>query len=150
MAGLSIVTLVVGSAVLRAVQPRIDADATVRRAYVAVCTVAGLGLLGLAGAVDAVTGSVAVLVVATALPLTRTFASVWVNRQCPDDVRATVHSLLAQAEYLGEIGCGLAIAAVARLADPRLALLACAVLLAVAALGVQRGAVARTAGRPEA
>jgi hypothetical protein len=38
-----------------------------------------------------------------------------VNRQTSGDVRATVHSFLAEAEYVGEIVCGLAIAVVARL-----------------------------------
>jgi hypothetical protein len=51
-----------------------------------------------------------------ALPLTRTIATIWLNRQTTGNVRATVHSLLAEAEYLGEILCGVAIAAVAQLA----------------------------------
>jgi hypothetical protein len=47
-----------------------------------------------------VTGSAAVLLVAgIALPLTRTIGTIWVNRQTSGDVRATVHSFLAQAEY---------------------------------------------------
>jgi hypothetical protein len=36
-----------------------------------------------------------------AVPLTRIFGTIWVNRQTTADVRATVHSFLAQAEIPG-------------------------------------------------
>jgi hypothetical protein len=45
-----------------------------------------------------------------------------------------VHSLLAQAEYLGAIACGLAVAGIARLAGLPLALVACGALLVAAIL----------------
>jgi hypothetical protein len=79
-----------------------------------------------------------VVLAAGALPLTRTIGTIWVNRQTGSHVRATVHSLLAQASALGEIACGLAVAAVARLADLPLALAACGALLLVAVLLVHR------------
>jgi hypothetical protein len=79
-----------------------------------------------------------VLLAAGALPLTRTIGTIWVNRQTGSHVRATVHSLLAQASALGEVACGLAVAAVARLTGLPLALVTCGALLPVAVLLVQR------------
>jgi CHASE2 domain-containing sensor protein len=61
-----------------------------------------------------------------------------VNQQTTGDVRATVHSFLAQAEYLGVIVWGLAISVVARFARLPLALIACAGLFAITILLIQR------------
>jgi hypothetical protein len=63
--------------------------------------------------------------------VTRTIGTIWVNRQTSGDVRATVHSLLAQAEYVGEIVRGLAIAVIARFAGLSPALLTCGALFAI-------------------
>lgn len=71
------------------------------------------------------------LVAGIALPLTRTLSMIWVNRQTSGDVRATVHSFLAQAEYLGVIVCGLTVAVVARFAGLPLALVTCGALFAI-------------------
>jgi MFS transporter, DHA3 family, tetracycline resistance protein len=49
-----------------------------------------------------------------------------------------VHSFLAQAEYVGEIMCGLAIAVVARFAGLPPALVACGALFTVTVLLIQR------------
>jgi hypothetical protein len=86
-----------------------------------------------------------VLLATGALPLTRTIGTIWVNRQTGSDVRATVHSLLAQASALGEIVCGLTIAAVARLADLPLALVTCGALLTITILLIQRHGTPRAA-----
>ena len=67
-----------------------------------------------------------------AAPVTRTIGVVWVNRETTADVRATVHSFLAQAEYAGEIVFGLGLAALAALAGLPLTLVACAALFAAA------------------
>jgi hypothetical protein len=72
------------------------------------------------------------LVAGIAKPLTRTIGTIWVNQQTSGDVRATVHSFLAQAEYVGAIVCGLAIAVVARSAGLSLALVTCGALFALA------------------
>jgi hypothetical protein len=109
-----------------------------RRGYVIACAVAAVGVVALAGAPEEYSGSLAVLLAAGALPLTRTFGTIWVNRQTSSTVRATVHSLLAQAKYLGEIICGLALAAIAQLATMSIALVACGALLAITILLVQR------------
>jgi MFS family permease len=135
---LGVLTFLVGAVALRIVQPHIEGVRTVRRGYVIACGVGAVGVVGLVAAPEKASGSVAVLLAAGALPLTRTFSTIWVNRQTSSEVRATVHSLLAQAEYLGAIACGLTIAAIARFAGLPLALAACGALLTVAILLVQR------------
>jgi len=67
-----------------------------------------------------------------------------VNQQTTADVRATVHSLLAQAEYAGAIVCGLATAVVARFVGLSLALVTCGALFAITILLVQRVGMFRT------
>ena len=61
------------------------------------------------------------------------------------DVRATVHSLLAQAGYVGVIVCGLGVAAVARLAGQPLAFATCGALLLITIVLVQRAGPRRSA-----
>jgi hypothetical protein len=67
-----------------------------------------------------------------------------VNTETSADVRATVHSFLAQAEYVGEIVCGLAIAVVARFAGLSTAPATCAALFAITILLIQRLGSSRT------
>jgi MFS family permease len=136
---LGVLTLLVGAAGLRFVEAHIDGARTVLRGYVIACAAGVVGAIGLATAPEEVTGSAAVLLVAgIAMPLTRTLATIWVNRQTSADVRATVHSFLAQAEYVGEISCGLAIAVIARLAGLSPALVTCAALFAITIVLIQR------------
>ena len=72
---------------------------------------------------------------------------IMVNSRTTDNVRATVHSFLAQAEYLGEITCGATIGILAQIANLPLALTGCAALLAATAIIMLRshadGAVSR-------
>jgi hypothetical protein len=72
-----------------------------------------------------------------ATPLTRVIATIWVNQQTTTEVRATVLSMLAQAEYLGEIFCGGAVAVIAAVAGLPAALVACG-LMYVLTVGVVR------------
>jgi hypothetical protein len=133
--GLGLLTLLAGAAALLLVEARIDDSRTALRGYAVAAGAGALGLLALAGAPEAVSGSAAVLLVSgIALPVTRVTATIWVNRRTTGDVRATVHSFLAQAEYAGEIVCGLGLAAVAEVAGLPLALVAGAGLFAAAAL----------------
>jgi MFS family permease len=145
---LGVLTLLLGTVALRVVQPHIDDLRTAQRGYVVACGVAALGVVGLASAPEETGGSAAVLLATGALPLTRTIGTIWVNRQTGSDVRATVHSLLAQASALGEVVCGLTIAAVARLADLPLALVTCSALLTVTILVIQRHGTPRAAPVP--
>lgn len=119
-------------------QPRIGGPHTVRRGYVVACAVATAGVIGFALTPDAAGGSIAVLLAMGALPLTRSFGTIWVNNQTTATVRATVHSLLAQAEYAGKIICGLVVAAIANSTGLFPALTTCAVLLTLATIVVRR------------
>jgi len=136
---LGVLTLLVGAIAFRVVARHIENVRTTLRGYVLACAIGLVGLICLAGAPEKVGGSAAVLLVAgIAVPLTRTLSTIWVNQQTTGDVRATVHSFLAQAEYLGVIVWGVAISVVARFAGLPLALLTCAALFAITILLIQR------------
>jgi MFS transporter, DHA3 family, tetracycline resistance protein len=139
--GLGVLMCLAGAGALRLARPRIGRPHTVRRGYVAAAAVAAAGIAGLAIASGPIGGSLAVLLAAGALPLTRSFGTVWVNGQTPGAIRATVHSLVAQAEYAGKILCGLTIAFVAGHTSLPVALAACAALLVLAISLVQRPTV---------
>jgi MFS family permease len=136
--GLGVVMCLAGTVALRIAMPRIGEPRTVRRGYLAACAIATAGVVGLVLAPGAVSGSLAVLLAAGALPLTRSFGTIWVNNQTVGAVRATVHSLLAQADYVGTIVCGLAAAYIADLTGLLPALTMCALLLIIAILAVRR------------
>jgi hypothetical protein len=96
-------------------------------------------MAGLAFAPNSVAASTCLLVVSgIAVPLTRIIGVIWVNSRTTSDVRATTHSFLAQAEYLGEVTCGLAIALIASLATLPLALTTSAALFALTAYLMRR------------
>jgi hypothetical protein len=59
---------------------------------------------------------------------------VWINRRATSAVRATVHSLLSQAEHIGEIILGVTLALLSGAASSTVALMGSAVLFAVAGL----------------
>ncbi|MBL7261060.1 MFS transporter [Paractinoplanes lichenicola] len=142
LGALGVLMSLAGAAALHVVRPHINGPTVLRRGFVATCVIAALGAAGLAVTPEELSGSLAVVLAAGSLPLTRAFTTIWVNQQAGSAVRATVHSLAAQAKYLGEITCGLAIAAVAAHATTPTALLTCGVLLAAAALLIQRVASA--------
>ena len=76
--------------------------------------------------------------------MTRTVSVIWVNRRATSDVRATVQSFLAQAEYLGEISLGFGLGVLAQATSIGVAMLgscalvACAGLLAIRSRAAQR------------
>jgi hypothetical protein len=83
------------------------------------------------------------LVNGIAFNVTRTVSVIWVNRRTTSDVRATVHSFLSQAESIGEILGGFALAVTAGAAGISIALITSGVLIAftgamVARLGADR------------
>ena len=130
-AALGLVGVALGAVVLRVVEARITRAGVAKRTYVLSCFVGVVGLLGFANAPDvasAVAG--ALLVSGIAYPVIRTAGVVWVNRRAASAVRATVHSLLSQAEQAGEIIFGLTLAVLAGLASVTVALTGAAVVLA--------------------
>jgi MFS family permease len=150
--GLGFVALLIGAVALHLVGKRIDGQHA-RQSYAFAAAVGTLGMVLLAFAPEALGGSAAILITSgIAIPLTRIIAVIWVNARTTSDVRATTHSFLAQAEYLGEVSCGLAIALIAELLGLPLALAGCACLFALAA-GLMRdpgaaGPVRKPAGAP--
>jgi MFS family permease len=131
---LGVLGLLVGAAVLRLVTHRINGTHAATD-YVVAALAGVAGMLLLAFARDPVLGAAAVVLLnGIVTPLTRVISTIWVNSRTTADVRATTHSFLAQAEYLGEIVCGATIAAIARLTSISLALTACAVLFAATAV----------------
>jgi MFS family permease len=136
--GLGVLMCLAGVAALRFVQRRVAGPHIIRCGYVVACGVAATGVVGLGFASGAISGSLAVLLAAGAFPLTRTFGTIRVNARTVGAVRATVHSLLAQAEYAGKILCGLAVALVAGRTGMLVALTACGALLVVAGVLARR------------
>ena len=143
--GLGIIGLIVGAIALRVVAKRID-GAHARTDYALAAAAGVVSMLLLAFARDPVVGAIAVVLLAGIVnPLTRVISTIWVNARTTADVRATTHSFLAQLEYLGEIICGLTIAAIARLTTLPLALTACAVLFAATAVLMRQPTKAESA-----
>ena len=130
LTGLGIVTLLAGIPALKILEARAHEVSIARRNYIVACAIGAAGLLLLAFAPGITIGSAGILLVSgIAMPITRTMASIQVNNISTDNVRATVHSFLAQAEYLGEIVCGLAIGLLAHTTNLPYALAGAAALL---------------------
>jgi hypothetical protein len=68
---------------------------------------------------------------------------IWVNRRATSDVRATVQSFLAQAEYLGEIVLGVMLGILAQAAGIAAAMIGSCVLVAYAGALVARSRAGR-------
>lgn len=134
-AAISLVGAGFGAVVLRAVEDRISRAGVARRTYVAGCALGTLGLVLFAAAADAATAVAGVLLVAgVADPVVRAAGVVWLNGRTTSAVRATVHSLLSQAENLGEVVFGTALAAVAGASAAGAVLCAAALFASAAAL----------------
>jgi MFS family permease len=136
---LGILASAVGVVALRIVEARIDGVGVARRIYALTCFIGLLGLIVLAYAPNALIGGIGVLLVGgIAFSVTRAVSVIWVNRRTTSDVRATVHSFLSQAETVGEIVGGLALAALARGTSIPVALITAGALIAFAGAMVAR------------
>lgn len=132
---LGIAGLLTGALALLAVERRIHDEPGARSALIMACAAAAAGVALLALAPNLAWAVLAILVASgAALPLIRTVMTIWVNRRATSDVRATVHSFLAQAEYVGEIACTSALATVAGAAGLTGALLPAAGLFLISIL----------------
>ena len=88
---------------------------------------------------NAVTATIGVLLFGGLSSIvTRAVGTIWVNQRTTSDVRATVHSLLAQANYGGVIVGGFGFALVARSTTISTALLGAAMRMTIAAVLVAR------------
>jgi len=136
---LGILASAVGVVALQIVEARIDGIGVARRTYSLTCFIGVLGLIVLAYAPDALFGGVGVLLVGgIAFNVTRAVSVIWVNRRTTSDVRATVHSFLSQAETIGEILGGFALAVLAQAAGISATLITSALLIACAGALVAR------------
>lgn len=140
LSAVGLLALLLTAIALRIVEARIQGAGVARRVYAGACGVGVLGLLVLALAPDLVTAMAGLLVVRSMTwPLTRTMGVIWVNRRATSDVRATVQSLLAGAEFAGEIALGVALGVLAQLAGLPSAFTCAAALLALTTVLVSRG-----------
>ena len=129
-ATLGLVMLLAGAVVLHLIETRIGGSAVGTREYASACALGAAGLLVLAQAPNAATAAVGILLVGgLSLTVLRVVGAIWVNRRTASDVRATVHSFLAQAEYLGEIFVGFGLAFLARTTTVTVALTAAALIM---------------------
>jgi hypothetical protein len=107
--------------------------------YVAAVGTGVIGLVVFAHAPTATWAAMGSLLVAgIAFPITRVASTILVNRRTASRVRATVHSMLSQAENAGELVFGLGLAAVAAATTGTIALAGSALLVAAAGLVVSR------------
>lgn len=139
LTALGLVTLMVAALALRIVEGCIDGVGVARRVYAAACAVGALGLIMLAFAPGDATGMAGVVLVSgIAWTVTRCVSVIWVNRRTTSNVRATVHSFLSQAEYMGEILFGLTLGLLAQTTSISLAMLGSCALVVCAGLWVLR------------
>lgn len=134
---ISIMGFIAGIFALRGIENRIRSESGARRAMV-IAGIAGALGLGLFGLAPNLSIAVVALLVASGVagPIARTVTTIWVNRRTSSDVRATMHSFLAQAEYVGEIATASILAAFAGLTGSVGAYALTAALFAASALVV--------------
>lgn len=139
LTALGLATLAMSGLALRIVETRIGGADAARHFYAAACFIGVLGLIVIAQAPDASTGMAGVLLVGgIAWTVTRSASVIWVNRRVTSDVRATVQSFLAQAEYAGEISLGIALGIIAQATSITVAMLGSCALVASAGVLVAR------------
>jgi hypothetical protein len=140
---LNLATLGGGALALHLVERRIMEPDTARRAFASSCLLAATGVTLLAVAHGAFAGSVGAVFTGIALLVARAVCGVWVNRRVTSDIRATVHSLLQQAEYAGEAVLTLGLGALAGWSSIRVGLLGSAMLFLLTALVLRASVVGR-------
>lgn len=129
----ALLVVAVGASTLRILEARIDGVGVARRVYVATSVLGAVGLVVFAHAPNTTAAVAASLLISgIAFPVTRLASTILVNRRATSDVRATLHSMLSEAENFGEIIFGIALAFIASSASSTTALTASAVLIACA------------------
>lgn len=141
LTALSLATLAMGALALRVVEGYIDGTGVAPRVYALACVIGMAGLVILSQAPNSTTAMAGIVLVSgITISVTRSVGVIWVNRRVTTDVRATVQSFLAQAEYSGEIVIGFALALVASGSGIVAAIMVSAAILAAAAMLVYRAA----------
>jgi predicted MFS family arabinose efflux permease len=143
---LGILSSAFGVVALHAVEARIQGIGVARRIYAHACFIGVIGLIVLAYAPNALIGGAGVVLASgIAFNVTRAVSVIWVNRRTSIDVRATVHSFLSQAESIGEIVGGFALAALAHAGGISMTLIASGAVVAFAGVIVARSRADRAA-----
>jgi MFS family permease len=136
---LGIVASAFGVVALHVVEGRIHGIGVARKIYALGCVIGLAGLVLLAYAPDALVGGIGVVLASgITFNVTRAVSVIWVNRRTATEVRATVHSFLSQAESVGEIIGGFALAALARAGGISTTLVVSGALVGLAGLLVIR------------
>jgi MFS family permease len=149
-AALGILASATGAIALRIIEAHIMGVGVARRFYAVVCFVGFFGMIVLAYASDILIGCLGVLLLTgITFNVTRAVSVIWVNRRITTDVRATVHSCLSQAESIGEIFGGFALALLAKAAGIPIALTAAGAILAFAGAMVVRSGADRAPKRAD-
>jgi MFS family permease len=130
---LNLATLAGGAMALHLVERKIDDPDTARRAFATSCVLAAIGVTVLAVSGNVFLASVGAVLTGIALLVARAVCGVWVNRRVTSDVRATVHSLLQQAEYAGEAALTLGLGVLAGWASITIGLLGSALFFLITA-----------------
>ena len=137
--GLGVLSFGVGVLALQLVEARIHRVGVARWAYALACLAGVMGLLVLAFAPNALIASIGIMVASgVCFTVTRTVSVIWVNSRTPSEIRTTMHSFLSQAESLGEVIGGAALAGLARLSGNVPTIVASAALVGVAGVVVLR------------
>lgn len=139
LTALGLATLGITALLLRLLEQRIQQAGMPRRAYAAACAFGVCGLTAMSLASDPVVAMLCVVAVnGFVWNIIRAVTTVWVNSRTTSDVRATVQSFVAQAEYGGEIVLGLGLGLAALAAGTAGAIAGSAALLAVAGIAITR------------
>ncbi len=143
---LGIAGLLAGAALLKVIEGRLGGEQGPRLIYGAMALLAAAGAAVVAGAPVAMIGAVGVFATrGLAWSVLPVVSSVWVNRATTSEARATVQSVLGQAESAGQLVGGLVLGAVAGLVGLTSALATSAALFALCGLLILRRPPAPTA-----
>jgi MFS family permease len=136
---LNLCTLIGGAFAMRQVEHRISQADIARRSFAAACGLSSAAVVLLAFANSPFIASAASVLVGVGLLVARAVSGIWVNQRVDSSIRATVHSLLRQAEYVGEIGLTFGLGVLARASSIRIGLLGSAVLFVFAMTTLNHG-----------
>jgi MFS family permease len=131
---LNLLTLLGGAVAMHRVVQRISQPESARHYFALACIAGAFGVSVLALAPNSIVASIGAVVAGSALLVARSVGGIWANRQSTNDVRATVHSLIRQGEYVGEIVLGFGLGTVARIWSVSFALLGSALLFVLTSL----------------
>ena len=149
LTGLGLVTLGVGAICLALIERWLEGASNLRRLYLAGCLIGTVGLAMFALATDyrvALLG--VVLVHGAAWNVVRIVSVIWTNQQAKSETRATLQSFLSQAENLGEVMIGFALAHAAYRISLPAGLLSAALVTAIAGVLIVAIRLDRTTDGP--